>query len=1008
MSFRDFSRRTTTFACMAIACCLATQAYSLNLTDLDPVNALFQGDEDSLSTLAGGPGNNGLDLKAATDIAAGFTYNIDVTPDTADLDGLVLLMEIGGTTNGVGLYLIDGVPTLALKTGASGTPPSSDSVSDLDFSDGAASIFSSYGPITAGNSISIAATWGTNNLYSLAVQDNTAQYSTLDALTITGKSDTSYNWEGNGTFNVGDDLEPNPGSRGGLTDSTTSMWGSGNMVNLTADLATDSAIYWNDRATLTVDFGAPPPPPVPTLIVDRDTGNITLENMSSSAVTLIGYTIQTTNGGFDTSAWNQVDDLDTNDSWEQLTAAGNPTTDLSEATLGSGYTMGASGTSTDSIDLGNVWIKSPFENLTFEFRDDAGEVVDVKLSFTGHNDEAYLLGDFDFMDSGNDGSDIDEADWAILRANLVSDPAAEGLLAYSLGDMNLDGLVNELDFDAFKLAYDAANGAGAFSAMLAGSSVPEPSSVVLFALAGLATLAVRGRRQLAAVLALAVMAMFTTSASAQTTLFSDSFDRATTQENDIDATSTGMSGTLAPLVYNENGDDTLVLINVPDYETPEIMTNLENDTLHLADGPNASAFYLEHNFIDSAITSDGILSVKFDLLSNDGTFTDTQRFVGFGVGATLAEFQAQAQLDEGGTPDSKALRGTVNVADSGFGDLWVGWSPNGTGVIQVIKNGNLMQSIDDGITNAVDGEGDLQPYAEGSTTGATLELRMAVADFDAGSVVPATIYFNGVAIGGDTFRWDNTDGNYIGVAARQNNEGFTVDNLAISTDTASLDMQTLSLEVNPETGEVFLVGGASDVAIDRYSISSAGGLESGSFDGIGGDSGLPLGDGSGNGWELGGVQSDSYLTEFFLGAGTGASTLDTSFRASLGTIYDTTADTRDLMVTYHLTDGTLISGGAIYTTTPAGTPGDFNDDGLVDIADYVVWRNHLGSSFDLNGNGNETGGSAGVVDAADYSLWKSNFGTGSTGSLAEVQAAVPEPSSLCLLALGLLAFRFRK
>jgi autotransporter-associated beta strand protein len=58
------------------------------------------------------------------------------------------------------------------------------------------------------------------------------------------------------------------------------------------------------------------------------------------------------------------------------------------------------------------------------------------------------------------------------------------------------------------------------------------------------------------------------------------------------------------------------------------------------------------------------------------------------------------------------------------------------------------------------------------------------------------------------------------------------------------------------------------------------------------------------------------------------------------------------------------------------SPGDFNDDGSVDAADYTIWRDNLSGTFNLNGNGNETGGSAGVVDQADYDLWRANFGSG--------------------------------
>lgn len=103
-----------------------------------------------------------------------------------------------------------------------------------------------------------------------------------------------------------------------------------------------------------------------------------------------------------------------------------------------------------------------------------------------------------------------------------------------------------------------------------------------------------------------------------------------------------------------------------------------------------------------------------------------------------------------------------------------------------------------------------------------------------------------------------------------------------------------------------------------------------------------------------------------------------------------TADARPRLVVYS---------GDVAVVSP-GLAGDFNDDGTVNLADYTVWRNNLGSSFALNGNGDETGGSANVVDAADYALWKSNFGQSAGGGPAFVQSAVPEPSSILL---GLLA-----
>lgn len=82
-----------------------------------------------------------------------------------------------------------------------------------------------------------------------------------------------------------------------------------------------------------------------------------------------------------------------------------------------------------------------------------------------------------------------------------------------------------------------------------------------------------------------------------------------------------------------------------------------------------------------------------------------------------------------------------------------------------------------------------------------------------------------------------------------------------------------------------------------------------------------------------------------------------------------------------------------------GISGDYNDDGTVNLADYTVWRNNLGGTFDLNGNGDETGDSEGIVDMADYILWKDNFGN-SINLVAGVSSTVPEPSTVALGALA--------
>lgn len=86
-------------------------------------------------------------------------------------------------------------------------------------------------------------------------------------------------------------------------------------------------------------------------------------------------------------------------------------------------------------------------------------------------------------------------------------------------------------------------------------------------------------------------------------------------------------------------------------------------------------------------------------------------------------------------------------------------------------------------------------------------------------------------------------------------------------------------------------------------------------------------------------------------------------------------------------------------------PGDFNQDGVVDAADYVVFRNNAGTTNVLpndNGLAGTVNSVTGVViGQAHYDLWRANFGSSAAvGSLAA--AAVPEPASCCLTLVALL------
>ena len=79
----------------------------------------------------------------------------------------------------------------------------------------------------------------------------------------------------------------------------------------------------------------------------------------------------------------------------------------------------------------------------------------------------------------------------------------------------------------------------------------------------------------------------------------------------------------------------------------------------------------------------------------------------------------------------------------------------------------------------------------------------------------------------------------------------------------------------------------------------------------------------------------------------------------------------------------------LVTEVPQGVPGDYNDNGVVDGADYVLWRNGGPLQNEVD--------TPGTVNAADYAEWRARFGnTSGSGSLAG-GGAVPEPSAAALL-----------
>jgi hypothetical protein len=87
----------------------------------------------------------------------------------------------------------------------------------------------------------------------------------------------------------------------------------------------------------------------------------------------------------------------------------------------------------------------------------------------------------------------------------------------------------------------------------------------------------------------------------------------------------------------------------------------------------------------------------------------------------------------------------------------------------------------------------------------------------------------------------------------------------------------------------------------------------------------------------------------------------------------------------------------------SGLPGDYNSNGVVDAADYVVWRDTLNQSVS-NGSGAD-GNSDGIVNQLDFDIWRSHFGQSTSSSVAALpnfDGEIPEPPTILTVSAALV------
>jgi hypothetical protein len=210
------------------------------------------------------------------------------------------------------------------------------------------------------------------------------------------------------------------------------------------------------------------------------------------------------------------------------------------------------------------------------------------------------------------------------------------------------------------------------------------------------------------------------------------------------------------------------------------------------------------------------------------------------------------------------------------------------------------------------------------------------------------------------------------------------------------DPDLLTLQIDRSTGAATLKNTtANPIAWNFLDIKSAGGsLSTSGWSSLADQNA----DGAGTWVEAGG----SSATELAEASLLGSHTLAPNTSLSLGNLWNNGIHTEDVGFVIRKAAGptnrTYDQNVVYINALPGGVPGDYNNNGIVDAADYTTWRDHLGQTFALQ---NRDSTASGAISQADYTFWKNHFGQ-HAGSGALSGGAVPEPSTfvLCLSAVA--------
>ncbi len=707
--------------------------------------------------------------------------------------------------------------------------------------------------------------------------------------------------------------------------------------------------------------------------VDRTTGNLTLSASSDYSITAVS--IGSNAGALEPANWTPITgNLDSAgnssldiDPWEITDSS---VTVLAENEVGpfDGGTIGPGGAA--SIDFGDVWVASPFEDMIINLTlADSEFTVPLTVEFTGG--DAIGFGDFDA-----DG-DLDVDDYEVLLRGLNQPLGGlTDLESYALGDITGDQQANFDDLAAFRDLYDAANGAGSFNAL-----VPEPNAALLLFMGFIAMAAGLRRRTrkvtMVSCCLLALTLICPSESQAQIT-YIDADEQAGGNTAGLpggwvnrgagggeDGETRNFANEGGALQGNGAGDEINTTFSIPQAGVYQIYTFFWDDgaNWNIQTGLNSGAL------TDFDTNSAGVFAI------NDETQMAGLSTVVSGLNVLGQDADTYEDWIDGNRTLYAAPAGITSVDAGGEVTVYV---DHATGLAQ--------RTWYDGV-----GWGEAQPTLtmEVNTTTGAVALRN---DFD----VPIDLsYYEITSPSGSLSRanWNSLDDQNLDAVDGSDAGSVAGDSLLEGWDEAGLDTDTTILNetfflgqssIAPggslSLGAAFTAGGAEDLAL-AFGLVSDGNLELGIVDYV---TGSLNGDFNSDGaWNC----SDIDALTAAIASGSNDLAFDMNGDGSV-TFDDVTA----------AGTGWLAVAGS---QNPAQTGGnsfqiaDGNLDGVVDVSDFGIWNSNKFTNNDAWCSGDFN--ADGVVDVSDFGAWNSNKFTSASDA-----AAVPEPAGFGLAGISLM------